>query len=371
MARISFHLLILLFTLLAVIAQSKHSQPRIVGGTRATEKVRRHLVNLALYGEGEDSQVCSGTILDRTHILTAAHCLYEDGSTFSYEYSYAYIGQKSFNPSNAEEFYFSRAWIPKRYYRREDSGFDIAVIELDTEIPDNLYYPVTMGDEPKPGRKAIVAGYGLTSTDGDFPNFAMQTRVIARSFDDCENEDELAEEGVLKEKYLVCAVSVGYPSRATQAGLSSSSRKENLFNMGLPPSRTTIVLRKEVFRGMCVCRPLKHRLSVSWTMVGTIGGESFDSPLIASAGQRQVVEKKLPRRCLGHHEIVWKGGVPDFSFLPCSPITWVTSQTIARLFICFVKLYPALFLREMGWHQQNASKERRNELGLKLPHRCI
>ncbi|CAN8071539.1 unnamed protein product [Agarophyton chilense] len=213
MARISFHLLILLFTLLAVIAQSKHSQPRIVGGTRATEKVRRHLVNLALYGEGEDSQVCSGTILDRTHILTAAHCLYEDGSTFSYEYSYAYIGQKSFNPSNAEEFYFSRAWIPKRYYRREDSGFDIAVIELDTEIPDNLYYPVTMGDEPKPGRKAIVAGYGLTSTDGDFPNFAMQTRVIARSFDDCENEDELAEEGVLKEKYLVCAVSVGYPNK--------------------------------------------------------------------------------------------------------------------------------------------------------------
>lgn len=211
-AILSGKFLVLLYALVTIAHASKNI-PQIVGGKRATRKVRRHLVKLELYYENGDSSICSGSILDRRHILSAAHCVYSSSETVEKAYSYVYVGQKRSEPRNAEAFYFEKVWIPDEYYADEDSRFDIAVVKLDTEIPDELYYPIRIAKEPKPDKKVIAAGYGLTSDGGSDSKYAMQTTVISKSFDECYENDYEEAQDILSEKYHVCAVSKGWPDK--------------------------------------------------------------------------------------------------------------------------------------------------------------
>lgn len=195
------------------IAHSTKNIPQIVGGKRATWRVRRHLVKVEVTFQSGDSSICSGSVLDRRHILTAAHCFYSASDIVDKEYSYVFVGQKRSEPRNAEAFYFDRVWIPDEYYSDEDARFDIAVVKLDSDIPDDSYYPVKIVKEPKPDKKVIAAGYGLTSDGGSVSKYAMQTTVISKSFEECYENDVAEAQDILSEKYHVCAVSKGWPDK--------------------------------------------------------------------------------------------------------------------------------------------------------------
>jgi secreted trypsin-like serine protease len=136
------------------------STAAIVGGTLVPEgsEVARRTV-LFTVAEGDGTHGCTATVLDATHALTAAHCVF------------------GVSVDEGLVLVFATRWsagAPKRAvtsFRTYDSGLDndIAVLTFAGGLPEGSL-PVTLPDEhlALPSGTAVVhAGYGRTSADSD------------------------------------------------------------------------------------------------------------------------------------------------------------------------------------------------------------
>ncbi|KAF2882711.1 hypothetical protein ILUMI_23444 [Ignelater luminosus] len=121
---------------------------RVVNGTEANEGEIPWIISLKYLG----SHNCGGSILDATHILTAAHCV------------------------------VSSPWL--------DYANDVAVLTLESPIlfGDNVVHPVSLpqqGAKPPGGETGVLAGWGYPYTGGNVMEHLQRVDLIVYTDEDC------------------------------------------------------------------------------------------------------------------------------------------------------------------------------------------
>ncbi len=171
-----------------VVAEKRGNQRegsgRIVNGTRVPQGKYRFMVFIEIDIGGGFAISCGGSLLDATHVLTAAHCTenLETGQVFPPSAYMLLFGQVDLRRGFAcatclrgvTNVAVHPGWAPP-------STNDAAVLTLDAPAPAGIAQPIELvaaggGNEPA-GRSVQVAGWGATSTGGPSSNVLLETRL--------------------------------------------------------------------------------------------------------------------------------------------------------------------------------------------------
>lgn len=193
-------------------------QGRIVGGSPANKFYRRHLAHLFISNNNGDSFGCTGTVIGRKWVLTAAHCVSQSVRlSISPSESYAYIGIKTaFDSSSKKAYYMKTVYVHKKYKPgnpNNDYRHDIAVVELKDRIKSSQYYPVKLSSAPSDKTVVTAVGYGVLNEDQKPASQAMQVRLLALPFSTCTSYESSTDRRFLRNRLQVCASSVGFPTQ--------------------------------------------------------------------------------------------------------------------------------------------------------------
>ena len=151
--------------------------PDIIGGQEASISQFPWLVYLVLLEPAEGLELsCGGSILDATHILTAAHCVDHDGTTITYPAADLRVLAGASNvssftssltpPAGSQERHVARIRADPEYVPLPETKDDVAVLELSSPLELSLANNaqaiplVAEGATPAPGTALSLSGYG-------------------------------------------------------------------------------------------------------------------------------------------------------------------------------------------------------------------
>ncbi|MDO9410326.1 trypsin-like serine protease [Patulibacter sp.] len=152
---------------------------RIVGGTVLPDTTQApYTVAVQTIFEGDNVGGCSGTILDPTHVLTAAHCVVEENGTRATPDQVAVAaGTVDVTTPQGRATGAVKGVATIRVHPRYSAGGffdDAAVLTLSTPLDFSVptIQPLAMvrsGTNVSPGRSVRVSGFGITGANaGDF-----------------------------------------------------------------------------------------------------------------------------------------------------------------------------------------------------------
>ena len=163
------------------------ARPEIVGGSAAS--ITDFPYQVWVTRQGEDL-VCGGSILDATHVLTAAHCVIADGTNYpSIASPAAYkVGYGSASRSSGMTFRgVSRIVVDRRYQRQlESDAYDSAILQLATPIALSAsaapIVPATASELASAlGSGRRRGGHGMGSHEPDRPGVHLRCPARGRS----------------------------------------------------------------------------------------------------------------------------------------------------------------------------------------------
>lgn len=178
--KVTFAIALLLPAFLAAPSE-KHPQlvdeGRIVGGKNATIEEFPYAVSLQVF----TSHSCGGSILSKTKILTAAHCVDSQISRS--------IRAGSIRFDSGGQFIAVASFVQHPQYSRQTLDFDVAVLTLASPLEFNdAVQPISLArihSKPAVGTEITVVGWGSTSEGGALPpQLQMVTKPIV-SNEDC------------------------------------------------------------------------------------------------------------------------------------------------------------------------------------------
>ncbi|MDO8731378.1 MAG: serine protease [Actinomycetota bacterium] len=179
-------------------------QPRIIHGVPATDDFRFLVALLSadvLTGRpAYDSQFCAGTLTSPTTVVTAAHCVVEDGAHTASSPKELVVGF-GFDLNQPMRLVRLSAVAANPAYLVNDSAADIAVLTLATPVTDvPPLLAVSPVDAPAltlSGAHVTTAGWGSTSATTDkYPPLLRQAAMVVFPLSNCGNGRDYMLSGV-------------------------------------------------------------------------------------------------------------------------------------------------------------------------------
>ncbi|CAN7974831.1 unnamed protein product [Ixodes persulcatus] len=110
-------------------ATSRGGNVQIVGGSDATPLEFPWQISLRISGQ----HICGGSIINKQHILTAAHCILEDHTSASY-YTVV-VGDQKLNTVDPNEKAFSiQSYTIHPKWNKDTVNYDYAILKLNTPL---------------------------------------------------------------------------------------------------------------------------------------------------------------------------------------------------------------------------------------------
>ena len=196
-----------------------------INGAPAPLSVVKTLAQLIVVSKRQNSRdlttTCSGTVVARQWLLTAATCfLTPGGTTVSVKDSYAFVAEANatlrIENTTIRPYKFQKYLVHKKYNTRNFAeGTDIALIRLDRPIDDDNFSKVTLSSsdstDPTPVVFVKAAGYGLIPR----PDNALGLpAVVAKEVNLTMEEFKVCKAGspafgsIVNEEKLVCTVPI-------------------------------------------------------------------------------------------------------------------------------------------------------------------
>ena len=149
----------------AIAADEPPRETRVVGGTAVPDGKYPFMAYIRNNAPGVDNDfACTGTLIDESHVLTAAHCSRVPASQLRIA-----VGRTALSSSQGEVRGASAISRHPRYAPSRSEAYDVAVIRLSSPVPGirpiQLDAPNSNAFE-RPGRLLRVAGWGTTRFGG-------------------------------------------------------------------------------------------------------------------------------------------------------------------------------------------------------------
>lgn len=192
-------LLLVAVALVAVPAASASVRPRVIGGTSASPNEFPYQVLVSFHGQF----ICGGSILNGTHVVTAAHCVEDDpaldpsidypvifdGANFTVSYGGVNRDTDGAGPDGTDLTNVGVNHVsvdPRRQRRLGFDEYDSAVLTLNSNIlphantaaiPLATKAQLTAAFSAAPADRPWISGWGNTDNMGTSPEILQKARV--------------------------------------------------------------------------------------------------------------------------------------------------------------------------------------------------